>query len=159
MVPVWNMLSSEANCLAYHQEFCVCKCIRPASPLEQKTAYDVPRASAGHHGMSCTTREGRPSCHERPCLSDAWLSCAGRSESSAITDSFGLGFTAPHQSLCAVQYSRSRFRFKNGNRNSRTIVTTVYVAAWEGRRVRSWTKEARTKTLASILGLAAGLTA
>src|SRR5713101_4280008 len=67
-------------CLAYHQEFCVCKCIRPASPLEQKTAYDVPRASAGHHGMSCTTREGRPSCHERPCLSDAWLSCAGSGE-------------------------------------------------------------------------------
>ena len=58
-----------------------------------------------------------------------------------------------------MQYSRSRFCFKNGNRNSRTIVTTVYVAAWEGRRVRSWTKEARMKTLASILGLAAGLTA
>ncbi len=26
------------------------------------------------------TREGRPSCRERPCLSDAWLSCAGSGE-------------------------------------------------------------------------------
>src|SRR6266567_6483577 len=71
MVPVWNMLSSEANCLAYHQEFCVCECIRPPSPFGTKNRlrrFRVGEASWNvmrHHGMSCTTREGRPSCHEK----------------------------------------------------------------------------------------------
>src|SRR6266700_5504505 len=79
MVPVWNMLSSEAKCLAHLQDYASCECVRPPNPLEQKTAYDV-SASARHHGMSCTTREGRPSFQGRPCLSDAWLSCAGSGE-------------------------------------------------------------------------------
>src|SRR6266536_1117367 len=69
-----------------------------------------------------------------------------RSESSIIIDSAVVGFTL-HDS-CAVQYSRPWLRSKNRNRNSRTVVTPVYVAASEGRPVRS---EARMKTLASVL--------
>src|SRR6266496_2492072 len=60
-----------------------------------------------------------------------------RSESSIITDSAVVGFTDTLHDSCAVQYSRPWLRSKNRNRNSRTVVTSVYVAAWEGRPVRS----------------------
>src|SRR6266568_1833769 len=60
-----------------------------------------------------------------------------RSESSIITDSAVVGFTDTLHDSCAVQYSRPWLRSKNRNRNSRTVVTPVYVAASEGRPVRS----------------------
>src|SRR6266567_5224416 len=57
--------------------------------------------------------------------------------SSIITASAEVGFTDMLHDSCAVQYSRPWLRSKNRNRNSRTVVTPVYVAASEGRRVRS----------------------
>src|SRR6266568_3726588 len=60
-----------------------------------------------------------------------------RSESSIIIDSAVVGFTDTLHDSCAVQYSRPWLRSKNRNRNSRTVVTPVYVAASEGRPVRS----------------------
>src|SRR6266487_5642043 len=128
MVPVWNMLSSEAKCLAHLQDYASCGCVRPPNPLEQKTAYDV-SASARHHGMSCTTREGRPSCHEKA----ARVSTSGlvyptlgypargpaswhrRSESLIITDSAGVWFHRTPSKLCAVQHA-----FRLGAERSRT---------------------------------------
>src|SRR6266567_1334159 len=88
--------------------------------------------------------KGRPGCHERPSYLDAWLSCAGSDEWAPevgifnhITDSAVVGFTDTLHDSCAVQYSRPWLRSKNRNRNSRTVVTPVYVAASEGRPVRS----------------------
>ena len=52
-----------------------------------------------------------------------------RSESSIITDSAVVGFTATLHDSCAVQYSRPWLRSKNRNRNSRTVVTLDYMAA------------------------------
>ncbi len=159
------MLSSEAKCLAHLQDYASCECVRPPNPLEQKTAYDV-SASARHHGMSCTTREGRPSFQGRPCLSDAWLSCAGPGElapeigifnhNSIITDSAGVWFHGTPSKLCAVQHalrlgaepSWARWRFQRsgeegGRRWLRTLpigLSSILSKSWFSRPALPWSR-------------------
>src|SRR5712691_4395268 len=84
MVPERIEQPSEANWLAYQQDFCACECVRSPRPLEQKTAYGVcPRAVSDAYQrrlMECHAR--RPPEFPRAALfrSDAWLSCAGPGE-------------------------------------------------------------------------------